>query len=74
MQLFSASNALNPVGIMREAIKVFAEVNPLTYAVDAVGNLVVYNSLDFSVDLLALTIFHILALIVAVVELNKIIE
>jgi len=74
MPLFFASNALYPIEIMPEAIKIFAEVNPLTYAVDAVRNLVLYSNLDISIDLLALTLFNILALLVAVVELNKIIE
>jgi ABC-2 type transport system permease protein len=74
MPLFFASNALYPIEIMPEAIKIFAEVNPLTYAVDAVRNLVLYSNLDISVDLLALTLFNILALLIAVVELNKIIE
>ena len=71
MPLFFASNALYPIEIVPEAIKVFAEVNPLTYAVDAVRNLVLYSNLDISVDLLALTLFNIL---VAVVKSNKIIE
>jgi len=74
MPLFFASNALYPIDIMPEALKVFALLNPLTYAVDILRKLVLYNELDVLIDLLALTIFNIISLAIAVKELNKIIE
>jgi ABC-2 type transport system permease protein len=74
MPLFFASNALYPIDIMPEALKIFALFNPLTYAVDILRKLVLYSELDIYIDLLALTIFNILSLTIAIKELNKIIE
>jgi ABC-2 type transport system permease protein len=74
MPLFFASNALYPINIMPEALKIFALFNPLTYAVDILRKLVLYSELDIYIDLLALTIFNILSLTIAIKELNKIIE
>ena len=61
MPLFFASNAIYPLSIMPEWLKVFARVNPLTYEVDAlralmlVGGASTYGiGLDLSV-LLAVT-------------------
>ena len=74
MPLFFASNALYPLDMMPEAIRLFALVNPLTYAVDMVRKLVLYNEICILNDFFALTLFNVLFLLTAVKELNKIIE
>jgi ABC-2 type transport system permease protein len=74
MPLFFASNALYPLDMMPEAIRLFALVNPLTYAVDMVRKLVLYNEICILNDFFALTLFNVLFLSIAVKELNKIIE
>ncbi len=74
MPLFFTSNALYPLKIMPKPLQVVALFNPLTYAVDATRSLILYDKLDISMDLLALTIFNVLFLAIAIKELSKIIE
>jgi ABC-2 type transport system permease protein len=74
MPLFFTSNALYPLKIMPKPLQAVALFNPLTYAVDALRGLVLYDDLDISMDLLALTIFNVLFLAIAIKELSKIIE
>jgi len=69
MPLFFTSNALYP-----KPLQIVALFNPLTYAVDATRGLILYDKLDISMDLLALTIFNVLFLAIAIKELSKIIE
>jgi len=74
MPLFFTSNALYPLKIMPKPLQIVALFNPLTYAVDATRGLILYDKLDISMDLLALTIFNVLFLAIAIKELSKIIE
>ena len=61
MPLFFASNAMYPIAIMPNWLKVIAHVNPLTYEVDAIRALMIQGGVtaygvgaDFSVLILAL--------------------
>jgi len=74
MPLFFTSNALYPLDIMPEAIKLLAMVNPLTYAVNALRKLVLFSDVSILEDLAALTLFNAVSLLVAMRELDKIIE
>jgi len=74
MPLFFTSSALYPISIMPKLLQVVALFNPLTYAVNALRDLVLYDKLNILMDLLALTIFNVFFLAVAIKELNKIIE
>jgi ABC-2 type transport system permease protein len=57
MPLFFASNALYPVKVMPEWLRVLSKVNPLSYEVDALRGLLIGSPadlwLDFGVLLLA---------------------
>jgi ABC-2 type transport system permease protein len=48
MPLFFASSAIYPVKIMPGWLQAIAEVNPLTYAVDALRTLMLTNTTDYS--------------------------
>ncbi len=73
--LFFASNAIYPISIMPVPIKIFVLVNPLTYAVDALRKTMIIGSLNgLVIDLLALTIFTVLFIILASIEFRRIIE
>jgi ABC-2 type transport system permease protein len=74
MPLLFTSSALYPISIMPKLLQVVALFNPLTYAVNALRDLVLYDKLNILMDLLALTIFNVFFLAVAIKELNKIIE
>jgi len=74
MPLFFTSSALYPISIMPKLLQVVALFNPLTYAVNALRDLVLYDKLNILMDLLALTIFNVFFLAIAIKELNKIIE
>ncbi|ADN51000.1 ABC transporter permease [Vulcanisaeta distributa] len=75
MPLFFASNAIYPISIMPVPIKIFVLVNPLTYAVDALRKTMIIGSLNgLVIDLLALTIFTVLFIILASIEFRRIIE
>jgi ABC-2 type transport system permease protein len=52
MPLFFASNAIYPISIMPLWLKVIAHINPLTYEVDALRNLMLRNGpISFSLPL-----------------------
>jgi ABC-2 type transport system permease protein len=74
MPLFFTSNALYPLDIMPEAIKLIAIANPITYTVDLLRKLVLYGEADVFRDLLVITLFNVVAVLIAIKELNKIIE
>ncbi len=74
MPLFFASNALYPIDIMPGAIKYFAIVNPLTYIVDILRKLLIYNSCEVFNDIIVVTIFVACTTVVAIKILNKIVE
>ncbi|MCV9930135.1 ABC transporter permease [Flavobacterium sp. LS1R49] len=63
MPLFFASNAIYPIEIMPNWLKMIAQVNPLTYMVDALRTLMIGNvsgfslTLDFVILLLISTLF-----------------
>jgi len=63
MPLFFASNAMYPITIMPDWLKVIAHINPLTYEVDALRALMIQGgttscgvSMDFGVLILALVV------------------
>jgi ABC-2 type transport system permease protein len=67
MPLFFASNAIYPIDIMPEWLKVVAHANPLTYLVDALRGLMVaggHSTYGFAADICALCL--ILAVLFAV--------
>ena len=68
MPLFFASNAIYPIAIMPKWLQVISNVNPLTYEVDALRDLMVIGGtssygvgLDLAVLLLATTVLAIVA-------------
>jgi ABC-2 type transport system permease protein len=68
MPLFFASSAVYPISIMPDWLKVVAQVNPLTYQVDALRGLMVQGSvesfplaLDFAVLIASTVILIVIA-------------
>jgi len=74
MPLFFASNALYPIEVMPMWVKVIAQYNPLTYIISGLRNLLIYDSLDIALDLLALTFFNVFSILLATVSIRRIIE
>ncbi|MCS7110692.1 MAG: ABC transporter permease [Ignisphaera sp.] len=74
MPLFFASNALYPIDMMPEIIKHLAMANPLTYIVDMLRKLLVYNSYEILNDIAAVSMFVAGATVIAVKILNRIVE
>ncbi len=73
--LFFASNALYPVAMMPKALQVFAQVNPMSYVVDAVRSLTITGNLaQLGVDLLAILAFDLVMFAVASLNFRRIIE
>jgi ABC-2 type transport system permease protein len=66
MPLFFASNAIYPLAIMPDWLRVVAQVNPLSYVVDLLRGYLVYGSvpnaaLDWTVLLIAVVIVQTIA-------------
>ncbi|NAY89681.1 MAG: ABC transporter permease [Desulfurococcales archaeon] len=74
MPLFFASNALYPIEVMPRAIQLIAEVNPLTYTVNALRTLLVEGSYMIGYDFIAILIFDLLSIAVALKLLHRIVE
>lgn len=75
MPLFFASNALYPVKMMPLALQYFANVNPMSYVVDAVRSLMISGDLsNLWLDILAITIFDVTVFLLASLSFKKIIE
>ena len=75
LPLFFANNALYPLALMPRALQLFAAVNPLTYAVDAVRGLMITGNLGLlPLEVAVLTLFDILMFAVASLSFRKIIE
>jgi len=77
MPLFFTSNALYPVEIMPLALRIIAMGNPLTYIVDAIRGLLVYDNYTGSTILLdigVVTLFTVASIIIASIWFRKIIE
>jgi len=73
--LFFASNALYPVNKMPLILQKFSSVNPMSYIVDAVRNLMVTGDLhSLPIDLGAIAIFDAVMFIIASVSFKRIIE
>lgn len=73
--LFFASNALYPVAMMPRALQVFAQVNPMSYVVDAVRSLTITGNLSqLGVDLLAILAFDLVMFAIASANFRRIIE
>jgi ABC-2 type transport system permease protein len=56
MPLFFASNALYPISLMPEWVRVIAAVNPMSYEVDALRGLLVGTPSSLGLDVLVLTV------------------
>jgi len=75
MPLFFASNALYPVEMMPQALKVFSAVNPLSYVVDATRGLMITGNLsNLLLDVIAIAVFDVVMFVVASVSFKRIIE
>jgi ABC-2 type transport system permease protein len=75
MPLFFASNALYPIDMMPSALQLFAVLNPLTYAVDAIRGLMISGELgNILVDVLAILVFDMVVFALASLSFRKIIE
>ena len=75
MPLFFASNALYPIDMMPSALQLFAVLNPLTYAVDAIRGLMISGELgNILVDVLAILAFDLVVFALASLSFRKIIE
>lgn len=72
---FFASNALYPVAMMPKALQIFAQVNPMSYVVDAVRSLTITGDLShLGLDLLAILVFDLAMFAVASANFRRIIE
>lgn len=75
MPLFFASNALYPIDMMPSALQLFAVLNPLTYAVDAIRGLMISGELgNILVDMLAILVFDMVVFALASLSFRKILE
>jgi ABC-2 type transport system permease protein len=75
MPMFFASNALYPISSMPTVLQVFANVNPMTYMVDALrGLLITGNVSQLALDIIAILIFDAVLLLLASLQFKKIIE
>jgi len=75
LPLFFASNALYPISLMPPALQLFAVINPLTYAVDAVRGLMITGDVSLlPLDVAVIVLFDALAFTAASVSFRKIIE
>jgi len=75
MPLFFTSNALYPVEIMPLALRIVALGNPLTYMVDALRELLIYNNCaNILLDAGMVIAFTISSIIVASIWFRRIIE
>ncbi len=73
--LFFASNALYPVAMMPKALQVLAQLNPMSYVVDAVRSLTITGDLSrLGLDILAILVFDLLMFAVASANFRRIIE
>jgi ABC-2 type transport system permease protein len=73
MPLFFASNAIYPISIMPDWLKVIARVNPLSYIVDATRSLLVTG--DYSligVDMLVICVSTVILVVLASVAFRRI--
>jgi len=75
MPIFFTSNALYPIDIMPLALKIIALGNPLTYIVEVLRELLIYNNpTDILLNLGIVIIFTTLSIIIASIWFRKIIE
>ena len=75
MPLFFASNALYLIDMMPSALQLFAVLNPLTYAVDAIRGLMISGELgNILVDMLAILVFDMVVFALASLSFRKILE
>jgi len=75
MPLFFASNAIYPISIMPDWLKVIARVNPLSYIVDATRSLLVTG--DYSligIDMLVICVSTVILVVLASVAFRRILS
>jgi len=70
MPLFFASNALYPVSVMPDWLRVLSKVNPLSYEVDALRGLLIGTHADLPLDFLVL----LLAVVVGVTAASALVD
>lgn len=75
MPMFFASSALYPISYMPAVLQAFANVNPMTYMVDALrGLLITGNISQLALDIVAILIFDAVLLLLSSWQFKKIIE
>ncbi|MGZ4932402.1 MAG: ABC transporter permease [Halobacteriota archaeon] len=75
LPLFFASNAPYPISLMPRALQLFAIINPLTYAVDAVRGLMITGDVALlPLDVAVIALFDALVFALASLSFRKIIE
>jgi ABC-2 type transport system permease protein len=73
MPLFFASNAIYPISLMPDWLKVIAIVNPLSYVVDAMRALLITGDLsNLPIDIFAIVLATTLFLTLASISFRKI--
>ncbi len=73
--LFFSSNALYPLTTMPAFLQMFAYINPMTYAIDALRGLLITNNLTgLSTDIFAVILFTSIMFYIAAVRFKKIVE
>jgi len=75
MPLFFASNAIYPISLMPTWLRAVAEVNPLSYVVDAMRSMLLTG--DYSqvpLDVLAIGVFTVIMMVAASVVLRKLVQ
>ncbi len=70
MPLFFASNALYPVKVMPEWLRVLSHVNPLSYEVDALRGLLIGSPANLALDFAVL----LAAVLVGVVTASSLVD
>ncbi|MEL9990059.1 MAG: ABC transporter permease [Thermoproteus sp.] len=74
MPLWFASNAIYPTAIMPTPLRLIAMGNPLTYGVDALRRLLVFNELDIEADVVALVFFAVVVMVLASLNFRRVIQ
>jgi ABC-2 type transport system permease protein len=75
MPLFFASNAIYPIELMPDWLKVIANINPLSYVVDAMRALLITGDLSrLPMDILAISLATIILIVLASLSFRRIIS
>jgi len=69
LPLIFTSNALFPIATMPDWLKPIATINPITYATDAIRQLLIFEALNFNQLLLDFAYMSIFAIIIALISI-----